>query len=279
MTARLLQSALAFALSTSMLMAPAYAGAQQEPQAQSGTQSTASAAPVSQEPSTAPQQAPPTAANANIAQSSAPQSGRDLRPSFDHDYSKAPRAFPDITQPYREQRIPRLDLTNSPRIENLIQNGKLMLSLEDAITLSLENNLNINIARYTPWLAENDVLRSKSGQPFLGTQTILQPFGLGNIPVLSFDPIVTTQVSDTYTLIPVNNPFISGTGTSAVTALAAHNLQELVGYTEGFHTGTNLQVSWFNDRQSSSSPENIFNPSFQGNITVTLTQQLLNGFG
>ncbi len=279
MTARLLQSALAFALSTSMLMAPAYAGAQQEPQAQSGTQTTAPAAPPSQEPSTAPQQAPPTAANANIAQSSAPQSGRDLRPSFDHDFSKAPRAFPDITQPYREQRIPRLDLTNSPRIENLIQNGKLMLSLEDAITLSLENNLNINIARYTPWLAENDVLRSKSGQPFLGTQTILQPFGLGNVPILAFDPIVTTQVSDTYTLIPVNNPFISGTGTSAVTALAAHNLQESLGYTEGFHTGTNLQVSWFNDRQSSSSPENIFNPSFQGNITVTVSQQLLNGFG
>ena len=287
MTARLLQSALAFALSASLLTAPTYARGQQEQQGQqgqSGTQTPAPAAPPSQEPQQqqAPQpapQPPPVAANASISQSGAPQSGRDLRPSFNHDYSKPPKPFPDITAPYREVKIARLDLTNSPRIDSLIQNGKLMLSLDDAITLSLENNLNINIARYTPWLAENDLLRSKSGQPFLGTTTIIQPFGLGAIPVISFDPIVTSQVSDTYTLIPVNNPFISGTGSSAVTALAAHNLQESIGYTEGFHTGTNLQVSWLNDRQSSSSPENIFNPSFQGNITVTLTQQLLNGFG
>ncbi len=277
MTARLLQSALAFAISASLLMAPAYAGAQQG-QEQSGGQTTATPAPPNQEAPPAPQQAP-APANAAIAQSSAPQSGRDLRPSFDHDYSKPPRAFPDITSPFRETKIPKLDLTNSPRIEDLIQNGKLMLSLDDAMTLALENNLSINVARYTPWLAENDVLRSKSGQPFLGTQTILQPFGLGTVPFLSFDPVVTSQISDTYTTIPVNNPFLSGVGTSAVSALTAHNLQETLGYTQGFHTGTDLAVSWTNDRQSSSSPENVFNPSFQGNITVTVTQQLLNGFG
>ncbi|HEY4741413.1 MAG TPA: TolC family protein [Candidatus Acidoferrales bacterium] len=285
MTARLLQSALAFALCVSLLTAPAYCAAQQEQQGQSGTQSPLPAAPPSQDqqqPAQQPQpapQPPPVAANATISQSGAPQSGRDLRPSFDHDYSKPPKPLPDITAPYRQVKLPRLDLTNSPRIETLIKDGKLMLSLDDAITLSLENNLNINIARYTPWLSENDLLRAKSGQPFLGTQTIIQPFGLGVIPVISFDPIITTQAADTYTLIPVNNPFISGTGSTSVTALAAHNFQETVGYTQGFHTGTTLQVGWYNDRQSSTSPENIFNPSYQGNMTVTLTQQLLNGFG
>ena len=275
MRVRLRQSALAFALSASLLFTPAYAGAQQyQEQAQPAQQSTAP--PQQQSPS--PEA--PAAANTQIAQSGTPQSGRDLRNTFQYDYAKAPRTFPNIINPYRQQTIPRLDLTNTPRIDTLIQNGKLMLSLEDAITLALENNLNINIARYTPWLAENDLLRAKSGQPYLGTQTILQPFGLGaTIPFISFDPTLTASASDTYTLIPVNNPFISGTGTSAVTALSAHNLQESLGYSQGFHTGTNLTVSWTNDRQSSTTPENIFNPSFEGSLTVTVTQQLLNGFG
>jgi outer membrane protein len=284
MTARLLHSALAIALSSSLLMTPAYAGTQAAQDQNQAAAATATA-PANQEPATqtnqqAPTPAPlPAAANATVAQSTTPQSGRDLKMSSEHDYSKAPRAFPDITAPYREMKIARLDLTNSPRVDSMIQNGKLMLSLDDAITLALENNLNINVARYTPWLAENDVLRSKSGQPFLGVQTIAEPFGLGNVPFLSFDPILTTQISDTYTSIPINNPFLSGVGTAAVSALTAHNFQQTVGYTQGFHTGTNLSVSWTNDRQSSTSPENVFNPSFQGNITVTVQQQLLNGFG
>ncbi|HXW18487.1 MAG TPA: TolC family protein, partial [Candidatus Acidoferrales bacterium] len=268
------------ALSVFLLTAPAYASGQS---AQDQQQNPAPAAPPpapQESPAPAPaQQPPPIAANAGIAQSSTSQSGRDLRPTFMHDYSLAPRAFPNIIAPYRQMKIALLDLTNTPRIDSLIQNGKLLLSLDDAITLALENNLNINIARYTPWLAENDMLRSKSGQPYLGTQTILEPFGLGNIPALSFDPIVTAGISDTYTSIPVNNPYLSGTGSTAVTAITAHNFQQTLGYTEGFHTGTNLQVSWQNDRQSSTTPDNILNPVFQGNITITASQQLLNGFG
>jgi len=275
MKARLDHSMLAIALTFSLLIAPCASAQTVQDQDRGGT---VSAAPTTQDSAAATSQLP-AAANTAVAQDTTPAVGRDLRSTWERDYSKPPKAFPDFTAPYREVKLPRLDLSNSPRIENLIQNGKLTLSLDDAITLALENNLNINVARYTPWLAEDDVLRSKSGQPFLGTQTIAQPFGLGNVPFLSFDPALTTQVSDTYAVIPVNNPFLAGVGTTAVIALTAHQLQETIGYSQGFHTGTDLTVNWNNTRQSSSSPENVFNPSFQGNVTVTVSQQLLNGFG
>ena len=54
------------------------------------------------------------------------------------------------TAPYTPYQVPSLSLTNSPRINDLIQNGKLMLSLEDAISLALENNMDIAVQRYTP---------------------------------------------------------------------------------------------------------------------------------
>ena len=276
MTGRLVHSVLALMMSASLLTAPAYANAQEQSQNQTQTSAPAPAAAPDQQ--AAPQQTP-DAANTAVGQSSGPESGRDLRASFSRDYSKGPRELPNFFTSYLQSNVAPLDLSNTPRVDQLIQNGKLMLRLEDAITLALENNLNINIARYTPWSAETDVLRSKSGQPFIGTPTLEAPTGLGFVPFLSFDPTVTAQFSDTETAIPINNPFLSGVGTSAVTALTAHNLQETLGYSEGFHSGTNLSVTWTNDRQSSTSPENIFNPSFADNITVTLQQQLLNGFG
>ena len=54
-------------------------------------------------------------------------------------------------------------LTNSPRIDQLIHDGKLMLSIEDAVSLALENNLDIAVQQFTPWIAETDLLRAKAG--------------------------------------------------------------------------------------------------------------------
>ena len=106
---------------------------------------------------------PPAASSAET------EAARNLKVTFGHDYSNGPQFFPDITAPYRQIKIDPLVLTNSPRIQHLIKDGKLLLSLDDAITLAIENNLGINIARYTPWEAETDVLRAKSGQQIFRT--------------------------------------------------------------------------------------------------------------
>jgi len=86
------------------------------------------------------------------------------------DYSKPPSAFPNVIRPYLPQHVPLPNLSNTPRIDQLLQNGKIMLSIDDAVALALENNLDIGIARYNLSIADTDILRSKSGaNNFLGT--------------------------------------------------------------------------------------------------------------
>ena len=79
------------------------------------------------------------------------------------DYSKAKKWFPNPIAPYTSLKVAGPPLTNSRRIDQLIQNGKLMLSLEDAISLALEDNLAIAVERYTPWLDQVNLLRAQSG--------------------------------------------------------------------------------------------------------------------
>jgi outer membrane protein len=207
------------------------------------------------------------------------EAARNLKNTFGHDYSKAPNFFPNIIAPYRQIKIDPLVLTNSPRIQQLIREGKLLLSLEDAITLAVENNLGINIARYTPWEAETDLLRAKSGQSFFGVPQIGSSADFANIPSITFDPILTANFNLADAAIPVNNPFISGTGTSGILALQQHSSQANFSYVEGFHTGTQVTVAWNNTRSSSNTLENLFNPAIASNLTITVQQQLLNGFG
>ena len=80
---------------------------------------------------------------------------------------------------------------------------------------------------------------------------------------------------------PINNPFISGTGTGVATlaALQTHTTNSITRYLAGFETGTNFSVSWNNTRSSSTSSANFFNPAVQSTLTIGFSQALLNGFG
>ena len=75
------------------------------------------------------------------------------------------------TQPVHSRSVPDPLLTNSPRLDQLIRDGKLQLSLKDAISLALENNLDLAIARYNMPIADADILRTKAGGTFLGVNT------------------------------------------------------------------------------------------------------------
>src|SRR5260370_4906501 len=67
---------------------------------------------------------------------------------------------------YSADHVPQPDLTNSPLLTQLIRDGKLYLSLNDAIRLALENNLDLAIARYNLPIANTDILRTKAGGIF-----------------------------------------------------------------------------------------------------------------
>ena len=188
------------------------------------------------------------------------------------DYSAGRKWFPDIIGPYTPMKRDEPSLTNSPRIEQLLQNGKLMLSLQDAISLALENNLAIDVERYAPWLDEVSLLRAKSGIN-------------GLVP---FDPTLTSNLNIQDSVTPLNNPLFAGvipTGTTTPTSQTPPAYVQHIGnvnfqYNQYFPTGTQFQAGMTNNRTSTNFGFfNLYNPYLQSALTVTITQPLLRGFG
>jgi outer membrane protein len=197
-------------------------------------------------------------------------------------YSRAPKAFPNLIAPYTGGSIPSSGLTNSPKLEQLIHDSKIELSLQDAIELALQNSLDIEVARYNVWYADTDLLRTAAGGSGRGTSGATYGSSSANLPFLSFDPTVTGTVSIDSQLVPINNPFISGTGTSttaSVSGLPVHTDQYNFGVSEGFSPGTTVSLNWNNTRSSSGSAFNSFNPSVTSALYIGFSQPLLNGFG
>ena len=91
-------------------------------------------------------QQPPAALSSQTMPPAAPQPAQP-QPVHLKDYSAARPAFPHLLQPYSPQEVPQPNLGNSPRIDSLMQDGKIYLSIDDAIALALENNLDLDIAR------------------------------------------------------------------------------------------------------------------------------------
>jgi len=201
-----------------------------------------------------------------------------LKVPFGPDYSHGPSWFPNIIAPYKPIHVPDTIVTNSPKLDQLVRDGKLLLSLEDAIAIALENNLDISIQRFTPWIAQTDLLRAKAGGVAFGLGSSA-PVVLGSGPAVSFDPILTAGVNWSRASIPVNNPFLSGTGTTSVPILTNYNANYNFNYSQGFHTGTNVTVAWDNNRSSTTSTAQLFNPAVQSTMTFTVTQPLMRGFG
>src|SRR5439155_137149 len=201
--------------------------------------------------------------------------------SAKYNYTRAPRPFPNLFAPYSPINIGAPVLTNSPRIDQLIHDGKLELSMQEAVELALENSMDIVVQRYNPWFADTGILKASAGG--FGGTTPGAVFGgsSANNPLLNFDPVITTTLSVDDRNVPVNNPLISGTGTgtSSLSRLTLHTSTFNTQVAQGFQTGTTFFTAWDNTRSSSTSAANLFNPSVQSSIFVGFQQQLLNGFG
>ncbi len=80
-----------------------------------------------------------------------------------------------LIAPYRAAHVPDLPGANGTRIGSLIRDGKLYLSLQDAIALAVENNLDVEVSRYDLLLADTDLLRARGGGNLRGIdQTVAQ---------------------------------------------------------------------------------------------------------
>jgi outer membrane protein TolC len=207
--------------------------------------------------------------------------------------------------PYRPSTAPELNLSNTPRLENLIRDGKIYISLHDAIEVAIENNLDLAYFRYNFPIAQTDILRTKSGGLANGVNTsVVQSTqggfgsstgggggssgagssgGAGGIvtstlgqgtAVSSFDPYLTFKGDVDHTVIQEANQFLNG-----VPVLKTNTIEVLSNYSQSFPIGTNLQVSYLGERVASNGPYNAINPDLYSNFAVTISQSLLAGFG
>lgn len=214
--------------------------------------------------------------------------------------------------PYKTRNVAAPNLSNSPRLEQLVRDGKIYLSMSDAIALALENNLDLAIARYTLPIADTDVLRAKAGQALRGVNTGLVQgtpggqnptgtsgasgsgaggtttgaggagAGTGGIvastlgagaAVPQFDPSLNGTLTSEHAITPQANPF-SGTPNLRTNTTIGN-----FSFNEGFSPGTNLSVGFQNNRQTTNSLFTSLNPSLNSSFRATITQHLLQGFG
>ncbi|HSY99969.1 MAG TPA: TolC family protein [Terriglobales bacterium] len=226
-------------------------------------------------------------------------------------FDKPQGYFPNPIAPYKPRYLPPPNLNNTPRIEQIMQNGKIMLSIDDAVALALENNLDIGIARYNLNIADTDVLRAKAGAAILGVFAgVVQntPGGgvgglgvqagsgaggtsagaggagaglggltgstLGSGPqITSFDPILSGTLQWDHFNQLASSVFVG------VPVLSQNTQTYNFAYTQGFQSGTNLSVGFNNTRQSTNSPFTALSPLLNTGFQFRLTQHLLQGLG
>ncbi len=233
------------------------------------------------------------------------------QPYAAHDYSKSVKPFPNVLAPYKARTIPDADLANRPRIDQLMRDGKLYLSMDDAVALALENNLDLELARYNLNIADTDVLRARAGSNILGVNTgIIQNTPGGGVGGLSGSVGSGTGgtsvaaggigtgtnglVSSTLGIgpaIPSFDPALVGTfqmdrgytlSSSALSGRAVTNTNTgtaNISYQQAFHTGTNLLVGFNNSHVTTNNPLSALSPTIGSNFQFRVTQELLQGFG
>jgi outer membrane protein TolC len=214
---------------------------------------------------------------------------------------------------YAPDRVPEPVLTNSPRLDRLVRDGKLYLSLRDALDLALENNLDLAIARYNLPIANTDILRTQGGGVFRGVNTgvvqgtpgggvggfgsgapgagaggttsgaggagagasglVQSTLGTGTL-VSSYDPAITGTLGIEHQTTPLSNLQIYGVPTLQLNTAAVN-----VSYAQSFPTGTSISFGFDNNRQATNSPFTNLSPVLNSQYRFSFSQELLAGFG
>jgi len=233
-----------------------------------------------------------------------------LRPTAKN-YSNGKLGLPNPLSWYTATNYPAPRLSNSPRLDDLLRDGKIYLSLSDAVTLALENNYDIAIARINLDIADTDLLRAKAGSSLRGVSTgvvantlggssstitggggpggtssgtggggagasglVLSTNGGGPQPE-TLDPVLTGQLEYESNEQQQTNLFFSGGLPAVYTKTGTFDFA----YNQGFLTGSQLAVTFNNSHVTTNSLYSTFNPGVNSSFRATLTQHLLQGFG
>ncbi len=234
-----------------------------------------------------------------------------LRPSA-ADFARERTDYPNPLAPYRPAKVPPANFANSLQLDNLVKNGRIYLSLGDAVLLALQNNYDIAIQRLNLDIADTDLLRARAGSQLLGVPSglvtgtqggttatvssvgggpggtsaaaggaaagssglLLSTNGAGPTPE-NMDPSLTGLIEFNHMIQPELSPIFSGGLPSVTQNTNTYNFT----YNQGFITGTAMQVVFNNNRQTTDNLFSFYSPSLESTFTFTLTQHLLQGFG
>ena len=220
--------------------------------------------------------------------------------------NRGPSMFPRVWESYRPAYLPQPNLRNSPRLTELLREGKIQLSLNDFLGLVVENSLALEADRFNYLISQTDLLRAKSGQAARGlpgapvpaglfsgaigagvsSNATLSPGGTGPAAITAasksvvigphgnFDPTLSTNFSFDRVASPLNTSVVSGVPTVTTPST---DLQTL--FQQQLPFGTSYGVAFNLQRQSSTQRGLIFNPAFTGFVSLAVYQPLLNGFG
>ena len=260
--------------------------------------------------SLAAQQSVPAAPSQSTPAAPQPEQARAVHLT---DYSQPRSAFPHMLQPYLPRELAQPSFANSSRIDSLMRDGKIYLSIDDAIALALENNLDLDLARYNLNIADADLLRAKSGASILGVNTgivqntpgggvgglggtvgsgtggttvaaggagtgtlglVSSTLGIGS-NITSFDPLLISSLQ-----LDKNETASTSVFSPAPGGIVAQNTYTAnFAYTQGFHWGTTLTAGFNNTHLATNSTVNLLTPQLGSNFQFRITQNLLQGFG
>jgi outer membrane protein len=226
------------------------------------------------------------------------------------DYTKPKSHIWNPIAPYTPIDVPSFSMGNT-NLGDLLKDGKIYLSLANAVTLALQNNYDIAISRMNLDIADTDLLRAKAGSSLRGVSTgLIQNTiggttttittgggpgatsqgvggggtGVGGIVVSTngggplpenLDPVLTGQLEYEASTQPQLNTLFSGGLDVLTTDTATYNFN----YVQGFLTGTQLTVGFNNTRVTTDNPFSNYSPSLTTSFRATATQHLLQGFG
>jgi outer membrane protein len=202
---------------------------------------------------------------------------------------------------YRPTTVDKASFNNSVRLSDLVKDGKIRLSLSDALALALENNYDIAISRYYMDLADIDILRAKAGQSLSGSGATVNSntlggysgsaatsggpagslasgagglttsvSGAGPTPQAYMDPSVTAAISYDRQTSTTTTLYSGGTSSTK-----AYDFT----YNQGFATGTGLQVTFDNSSVNSTNASTLYSPLYSASFKAQVTQHLLQGAG
>ena len=216
---------------------------------------------------------------------------------------------PILWRPYLAPAVPPIRLTNSQRLQTLIRGGNLYLTVQDAIALVLENNLDIEVARYGPILAAWQLQRAEaggalpgvpsgasqvgsvaSGQGVAGSQQAAGVTSTGGSPMrIAASNATISQIGPvTQNLDPAFQESTVFSHTSVPQFNAKQSLTQVListthAYTgslqQGLLSGGSVSITYNDHYLKENAPSDILNPTVAPNLAISFQHNLLQGFG